>query len=281
MKWIFLFLLLLMQIPLCAETQYSQSQCDNIEQEREQIRKRLNAGYSAKEGEWLDRRDRELFQVLAVHCISPSTNTSSYRMTDDEDTESGYTSTERRAATSIYAGMSLQEMPEWSGANAIFTGDKAAAWDEFYQVPPQCRLKKLSETEFVACAEDKAAQKSIFEQKWQQLTFVPVGTDTALAQPSAQPLSIQPSHLAQPKSPTTTTTTTTTIKSIAAYTLEPDSQATLSAPSPTSVSATASPLNQTTASSHRYMDNIQQQFEWVGTGILLLLALGSWLIYRK
>lgn len=281
MKWIFLFLLLLMQIPLCAETQYSQSQCDNIEQEREQIRKRLNAGYSAKEGEWLDRRDRELFQVLAVHCISPSTNTSSYRMTDDEDTESGYTSTERRAATSIYAGMSLQEMPEWSGANAIFTGDKAAAWDEFYQVPPQCRLKKLSETEFVACAEDKAAQKSIFEQKWQQLTFVPVGTDTALAQPSAQPLSIQPSHLAQPKSPTTTTTTTTTIKSIAAYTLEPDSQATLSAPSPTSVSATASPLNQTTASSHRYMDNIQQQFEWVGIGILLLLALGSWLIYRK
>lgn len=70
-------------------------------------------------------------------------------------------------------------MPAWSAQNAIFKGDKVAAWTEFDQVPRHCRQKQLTEVEFVKCADDKALQKIVFEHKWQQLTFVPLNTVAA------------------------------------------------------------------------------------------------------
>jgi hypothetical protein len=246
MKWMLMLLLILTPHSLSAATPYSQTQCDSLKQQKEQIRKRLNTGYSFAEGEQLDKRDRELFQQIAAHCISPIANAAaSDDAPSDEADDDQQTYWNTSAATSKYAGLSLQELPSWSARNAIFNGDKMAAWTEFYQVPRQCRQKQLSVTEFVQCADDKAQQKRVFEQRWHSLTFVPLTADTAQAKAT---------KAQQPA-----------LQSIAAYTVE-------TAP------AAAPPV---TAPSSRYVENIQQQFHWVGIAILVLLTIGGWLIWRS
>lgn len=254
MKWILLLVVMLTHSPLCAAEQYSKAQCDNLKQQKEQIRQRFNAGYDIAEGEWLKKLDDKLFFLIASHCTSPLAHAAVDDSSDEDPEYASQTARNSSAATSAYNGLSLQEMPDWSGHNAIFKGDKVAAWTEFYQVPRQCRQKRLSEAEFVQCAEDKAQQKRRFEQRWQQLTFVPltVGTAQATADRVSTP---QPA-----------------IESIPAYTL---GSATL-----TATSSSQGVSSQTTATSSRYVDNIQQQFDWVGITILVLLAIGSWLIWR-
>ena len=254
MKWILLLVVLLTHSPLWAAKPYTKAQCDDLKQQKEQIRKRFNAGYGVAEGEWLKKLDDELFFLIASHCTSPLANVAVAARSDEDPEYASQTARNSSAATSAYNGLSLQEMPAWSGDNAIFKGDKVAAWTEFYQVPRQCRQKRLSEAEFVQCAEDKAQQKRRFEQRWQQLTFVPLTVGTA----QATVINISATQPA--------------IESIPAYTL---GSATLTAT--TSSQATSS---QTKATSSRYADNIQQQFDWVGITILVLLAIGSWLIWR-
>jgi hypothetical protein len=76
MKWIILLVLILTNSPLCAVEQYTKAECDRLKQQKEQIHKRLNAGYSFAEGEQLVKQDRELFQKIASHCTSPDANVS-------------------------------------------------------------------------------------------------------------------------------------------------------------------------------------------------------------
>jgi hypothetical protein len=138
-------------------------------------------------------------------------------------------------------------MPEWSGRNAIFKGDKVAAWTEFYQVPTRCRQKQLTEAEFVLCADHKAQQRQLFDQKWQRLNFSPVNISSAKTKPSQakrEPMQ----------------------NVVTAYTVEP-------------TPAASNPPSQPSAS--RYVENIRQQFNWVGMTIIGILAALCWLIWRK
>lgn len=252
MKWMLLLLLLLNQNSLWAATPDSQTQCASLKQQKEQIRKRLNAGYSFAEGEQLDKRDRELFQQIAAYCASPVADVRSSGESDDELDDKKQTAESSTTAPTIYADVSLQKMPAWSGNNAIFKGDKAAAWTEYYQVPARCRQKQLAEADFVACADHKALQRQQFEQRWQQLKFVPltVGTtQAAIANPERQ--------VERP----------TGLESIPAYAVDS-----------TTSSLATSPESQPPTS--RYVENIQQQFHWVGIAIIVLLAAGGWLIWR-
>lgn len=206
MKWILLLVLILTHRPLWAEQQYSNTHCERLKQQKELIRKRLNAGYGFAEGERLDKQDRELFQMIAAHCIAPIADTSAAAAKDDDSAaEPDYAqhpSGNHRQFSSEYANVPLQQMPAWSGHNAIFNGDKVAAWTEFYQVPQHCRKKQLSETEFVLCANHKARQRELFEQNWQQLKFSPVNVSAA----QTVPLSTRPQPV---------------LESIQAYTLHP------------------------------------------------------------
>jgi hypothetical protein len=258
MKWILLLVLILTHSPLSADEQYTKADCDRLNQQKEQIRKRLNAGYGFAEGERLDKEDRELFQLIAAHCTSPVADTA---LSDDSDYEPGdelsdeqITSPNQRPATTKYANVSLQQMPAWSGHNAIFKGDKVAAWTEFYQVPRHCRQKELSEAEFVQCADHKTQQRQLFEQKWQRLKFSPVNIGAAQAVPSST------SSLQAERQPV--------LESIPAYTMEPTN-------SPSSNSTATQP------SGSRYVENIQQQFHWVGIAVIIFLAVLSWLIWRQ
>jgi hypothetical protein len=241
MKWIFVLGIALIHSPLWAAEQYTEAQCGSLKQQKEQIRKRMNAGYSSSEGNWLNKRDRELFQQIATHCTTPVTQTATH---SESDVIPSYRSTD-----STNSNISLQDMPAWSGRNAIFEGDKAAAWTEFYQVPTRCRQKQLSEADFVACADHKALQRLQFEQRWQKLTFVPLTTGTVQA--TATKRESQP-----------------ILQSIPAYTLEP-------------TISTSSSKATTPDSGSRYVENIQQQFHWVGMAFIVVLAFGSWLIWRK
>lgn len=65
-----MLLLLLLPAPLWAAPQYSQTQCNNLKQQKELVRKRLNAGYGSAEGEQLRQQDQRLFQLIAQHCVS-------------------------------------------------------------------------------------------------------------------------------------------------------------------------------------------------------------------
>ncbi|MCB5228204.1 hypothetical protein JAO78_015445 [Alishewanella sp. 16-MA] len=53
MKWILVAVLMLIHNPLIASTQYSQSQCKELKDQREYIRKRMNAGYGVAGGGWV------------------------------------------------------------------------------------------------------------------------------------------------------------------------------------------------------------------------------------
>jgi hypothetical protein len=241
MKWIFVLGIALIHSPLWAAEQYTEAQCGSLKQQQEQIRKRMNAGYSFSEGNWLNKRDRELFQQIASHCTTPVTQAATH---SESDIITSYQSTD-----STNSKIALQDMPAWSGRNAIFEGDKAAAWAEFYQVPTRCRQKQLSEVDFVACADHKALQRLQFEQRWQKLKFVPLTTGTAQA--TAARTERQP-----------------VLQSIPAYTMEP-----------TIPTSSTRPAAQHSTS--RYVENIQQQFHWVGMAFIVVLAVGSWLIWRK
>lgn len=245
MKWIFLSLFILTHSPLWAAEQYTKAQCDRLKQQKELVRKRLNAGYGLAEGEQLDKQDRELFQLIAAYCTSPVADSETRYEIDDAPSDEQITSPIQHPAPTKYANVSLQQMPAWSGRNAIFKGDKVAAWTEFYQVPKHCRQKQLSEAEFVLCANHKAQQRELFEHKWQQLKFSPVHVSSAQTKPS--PAERQPVQ-----------------NVVTAYAVEPTT--TTDNPQP---------------SASRYVENIRQQFNWVGMAIIGILAALSWLIWRK
>lgn len=133
----------------------------------------MNAGYGVEEGNWLNKRDRELFKLIGLHCSSPTLRSGSgaiSRVAPSSDT-----------STVKHPAVSLSDMPDWRADNAIFKGDKSAAWSEYYQVPVSCRQKNLSENDFVKCAEHKAQQRKQFDAAWENLKFTPLTAGTSQA----------------------------------------------------------------------------------------------------
>lgn len=172
MKWILCLLLLITHVPVFSAIQYSKAQCDNLKRQKELIRKRMNAGYGVEEGNWLDKRDRELFKLIGFHCSSPNLRSGSVASRASPSSDA---STIKRPA------VSLSDMPDWRADNAIFKGDKSAAWSEYYQVPVSCRQKNLSEEDFVKCAEHKSQQRKQFDAAWNNLRFTPLTAGTSQA----------------------------------------------------------------------------------------------------
>lgn len=133
----------------------------------------MNAGYGVEEGNWLNKRDRELFKLIGLHCSSRTLRSGSGAIS--RVSPSSDTSTVQRPA------VSLSDMPDWRADNAIFKGDKSAAWSEYYQVPVSCRQRNLSENDFVKCAEHKAHQRMQFDAAWENLKFTPLTAGTSQA----------------------------------------------------------------------------------------------------
>lgn len=71
MQRIFLTIMLLACSTFAAAEQYSKAQCDGLKVQKAQIRNKMNPGDAVSEGNWLNKRDQELLQLIAKHCSSP------------------------------------------------------------------------------------------------------------------------------------------------------------------------------------------------------------------
>ena len=54
-----------------AAPQFSQAQCQKLNEERLAVRKQLRQPYSAEQGEQLKARQQELLRLLQTHCRQP------------------------------------------------------------------------------------------------------------------------------------------------------------------------------------------------------------------
>ncbi|GKW53266.1 hypothetical protein NCCP2140_23190 [Pseudoalteromonas sp. NCCP-2140] len=151
-KWILFLATLLASFNTVAEEQYSKSRCDNIEAERESIRKRMNRSYTARQGEHWNQRLDELFTLLARHCKHPKRSSGK-----------GGTYTYRSNPTAL---LNTKVHNSTVYSNSYNDDKKRHAWGQFYQLPNRCRAKNIQQADFVWCSENKAEQKALFESAW-------------------------------------------------------------------------------------------------------------------
>jgi|GEM_PF-6188021 len=141
---------------LGAERQFSVNKCAALEAERVAIQAKMRAGYDVSEYNFLNGRELKLFQLQARHCVHPI---------PDEQAAAAYLAphkTQRQQQSQI-----RDDFPLMQANNAVFAGAMAKAWDNFYQMPVQCRVHQQSAEDFVFCAEDKWRQRQAFLQQWQ------------------------------------------------------------------------------------------------------------------
>ena len=137
-----------------AAEQYSQSRCDAIKAEREKVQDRMRAGYKAAEGERLRRRSTELFEILGRHCISPTNGRSR-------------SSVSPRYSRSSANDLLNKKVHDSTVYSKTYDSDrKRLAWSNFYQYPQRCRANELQQTDFVWCSENRAEQRTKFEDQW-------------------------------------------------------------------------------------------------------------------
>ncbi len=67
----YFFILALLVTPALAAPQFSQSECQQLNSERLQIRKQLRQPYTAERGKQLQAREKELNRLLNRHCKKP------------------------------------------------------------------------------------------------------------------------------------------------------------------------------------------------------------------
>ncbi|MEN3159615.1 hypothetical protein ABC502_14640 [Alkalimonas sp. NCh-2] len=145
---------------LLAHQQYTVAQCEAIAEERERIKSRFRTGYRAHERDSLNRRDNYLFQQLSRHCTNPI-----QPGTGQASSNTQHQRTVTRSRTTV----SNQPInTNYSARNRVYTGEKAQAWQDFYQASDECRRRNPSQADFVACAEDRTRQRREFEALWSQ-----------------------------------------------------------------------------------------------------------------
>lgn len=58
--------------PLSAAPQFSQAECQQLNEQRQQVRKQLRQPYTEQEGKVLQQREKELSRLLNRHCKKPT-----------------------------------------------------------------------------------------------------------------------------------------------------------------------------------------------------------------
>jgi hypothetical protein len=242
MRWMLLFLCIFCQLQLQAAEQYSKFDCDNLKDRLAFMQKRSSAGYDINASSSTMAKDFLLMKEYNLHCQHPVDTTRVIRGAIQE------------SQSSIYSDLQIQEMPSFSANNAIFLGAKAAAWEDFYQVPTQCRKKQLTETEFIWCAEHKTDQRAQFEQQWQPTNSAQAETST-LVSAAAEPRQTQQALIAAASEPT--------------------------AVEPNGVQITETNDGPTALNYLQVLEEQNQRAKWYGVIILLLMSVAGLLVWRK
>lgn len=227
---------------MASERQFSVNKCAALEAERAAIQAKMRSGYDVSEYNFLNGREMKLFQIQARHCLHP---------VPDEQAAAAYLAPER-AQRLQQQTQSPQNFPMMQANNAVFTGAMAKAWDNFYQMPVQCRIHQQSAEDFVYCAEDKLRQRQAFLLQWQQ-------HEQQLTQPVTRP-------------------------SVAAQT-EVFSPSAAVTPPPPQAFATTSPHTAYVEPERvpRHVSNRAQwlQFSGLGLGALVMFLWMSWWLWRR
>lgn len=153
-------LLALIASQAAANEQYSAYHCKTLKAEKERIQERFAKGYGVAEGNYLNDRDRELFQIMRRHCVKPiqsNQSVPSITFSDDDQPNQPF-------PNSSYDSSAIND--NWSAQNRVYQGEKLKSWETFYKMPAKCRQKSPQHDDFVFCADDKAQQKKAFEQYW-------------------------------------------------------------------------------------------------------------------
>ncbi|WP_138973908.1 MULTISPECIES: hypothetical protein [Pseudoalteromonas] len=152
-KRILLAICWILSCDVLAAEQYSQAQCERIEAERENIRDRMRSSYSAREGERLRQRATELFKELGRYCKNPKRR--------------GSSSASPRYSHSSANDLLNKKVHDSTVYSKTYDSDrKRLAWSNFYQYPQRCRANELQQTDFVWCSENRAEQRTKFEDQW-------------------------------------------------------------------------------------------------------------------
>lgn len=235
MQWIVLILALLLPQPLFASEQYSTYQCDNLRDRIEFLRKRTSSGYDVAASSASSPRDGDLVAEYSAHCQHPV------------DTVRVVRGAINPSPASDYQYDSLENMPSFSANNATFSGEKADAWADFYQLPQQCRQKKPTDDVFVFCAENKIKQRNEFERVWQsnaaEVSTPVAQLEVATMQEYPQPRQAEVSHSV--------------------------------------IASTSTAAEQSTLSYLQALDEQNQRFKWYGILILALMATAGFLAWRR
>jgi len=239
MKWMLYLLCLGCQWPLMAAEQYSKFDCDNLRDRVEFIKKRASSGYDIQQSRSLTGKDLAIIQEYHLHCQHPV------------DTVRVIRGALHDSQAADVAEISIQDMPGFSANNAIFHGDKAAAWTDFYQVPSQCRKKQLTESEFVFCAEQKAAQRDKFERAWQTEAAAKISTPELTEAQLIANSDLTPQVVSH-------TSTTAVLPA-----------------------ANAEVQDASLLLYWQALDEQHQSFKWYGLVMLLLMTIAGWLAWRN
>lgn len=167
---VFLLLTLLFSSLTLSNEQYSRQYCEQLINEKEQVRKMMNAGYGERQRNSLNNKDRRLFNLISKHCRAPVTESDS--VYSPEPTSSLQQQPKNNSSSAINNN--------WSAHNPTYTGAKVVAWDKFYQIPKACRNHEISADDFIFCADDKNAQRAKFENYWRD-------TQSKLAKTASSP----------------------------------------------------------------------------------------------
>lgn len=133
--------------------QYSAQHCQMLKEEKQRIQERFAKGYGVAEGNYLNDRDRELFQIMRRHCVRPTDNN------QDAPPKSPFITSKPS-----YDRSAIND--KWSARNPTYTGEKRLAWDDFYKIPAKCRKINQNSDDFITCSEDKLQQRELFEEYW-------------------------------------------------------------------------------------------------------------------
>lgn len=156
-----MLLLLFALSPLSyADEQYSEYHCNELKKEKQRIQERFTKGYGVAEGNYLNDRDRELFQIMRKHCVRPTTP-------DEPSASIGFSDEPEKHRPVNGAPYNPRAINEnWSAMNKTYVGEKREAWDSFYKIPAKCRQVSMSGDDFIFCSEDKLEQRKQFEVYW-------------------------------------------------------------------------------------------------------------------
>ena len=143
-----------------ANEQYSAQHCKALKEEKQRIQERFAKGYGDALRNYLNDRDKQIFQIMRKYCVKPTTENKFAK----PNSTTPRPNQPKSSHALTYDPSAIND--NWSARNPTYTGEKRLAWDDFYKIPARCRKINQNSDDFITCSEDKLQQRERFEEYW-------------------------------------------------------------------------------------------------------------------